>query len=271
MRQVGNCSFTLNLTDSMVCRPQVYQIGQARGQWRNGQLLNGPVASAPGENLNTVAAHVRDELGLARFEIGMTRHDPVAVERKRPDSRRSARATWGRRTRRMVLRPGAKGDGWWYGWLEPCDSRGGMGGKVAAEADGATASLNRSGFSGAIPAPSRYDRWSHCFGQCFGGSRYVGWNRAPGRAVAWLSRCGRTGRTPETRELMVAGTSFHVVYLLSDDIELIRVLRGAQQWPPENEETRTSPTVRPVMGRSWLRGMSLLFCRLTASCRMPVR
>ncbi len=37
-------------------------------------------------NLNTAAAYVRDELGLARFEIDMTEHDPAAVERKRPDT-----------------------------------------------------------------------------------------------------------------------------------------------------------------------------------------
>lgn len=37
-------------------------------------------------NLNTAAAYVRDELGLARFEIDMTEHDPTAVERKRPDT-----------------------------------------------------------------------------------------------------------------------------------------------------------------------------------------
>jgi len=37
-------------------------------------------------NLNTAAAYVRDELGLARFEIDMTGHDPAAVERKRPDT-----------------------------------------------------------------------------------------------------------------------------------------------------------------------------------------
>jgi toxin ParE1/3/4 len=39
---------------------------------------------------------------------------------------------------------------------------------------------------------------------------------------------------PETRELVVSGTPYIVVYLISDDVELIRVLHGAQQWPPEN-------------------------------------
>jgi hypothetical protein len=37
-------------------------------------------------NLNTAAAYVRDELGLLRFEIDMSEHDPAAVELKRPDT-----------------------------------------------------------------------------------------------------------------------------------------------------------------------------------------
>lgn len=47
-------------------------------------------------------------------------------------------------------------------------------------------------------------------------------------------RSGRGGRVLETRELVVSGTPYIVVYLVSDDVELIRVLHGAQQWPPEN-------------------------------------
>lgn len=47
-------------------------------------------------------------------------------------------------------------------------------------------------------------------------------------------RSGRIGRVPETRELVVSGTPYIVVYLISDDVELIRVLHGAQKWPPEN-------------------------------------
>ena len=47
-------------------------------------------------------------------------------------------------------------------------------------------------------------------------------------------RSGRIGRMPETRELVVSGTPYIVVYLVSDDVELIRVLHGAQKWPPEN-------------------------------------
>lgn len=47
-------------------------------------------------------------------------------------------------------------------------------------------------------------------------------------------RSGRIGRMLETRELVVSGTPYIVVYMLSDVVELIRVLHGAQQWPPEN-------------------------------------
>lgn len=47
-------------------------------------------------------------------------------------------------------------------------------------------------------------------------------------------RSGRIGRMPETRELVVSGTPYIVVYLVSDGVELIRVLHGAQKWPPEN-------------------------------------
>ncbi|WP_430246538.1 type II toxin-antitoxin system RelE/ParE family toxin (plasmid) [Neorhizobium sp. DAR64861/K0K2] len=45
-------------------------------------------------------------------------------------------------------------------------------------------------------------------------------------------RSGRTGRMPETRELVVTGTAYIVVYIVGDDVELVRVLHGAQQWPP---------------------------------------
>ena len=47
-------------------------------------------------------------------------------------------------------------------------------------------------------------------------------------------RSGRAGRIPETRELVVSGTPYIVVYMVSENVELIRVLHGAQQWPPES-------------------------------------
>lgn len=47
---------------------------------------------------------------------------------------------------------------------------------------------------------------------------------------------GRIGRLPGTRELVVARTSLLVVYRMMEYIELIRVLHGAQQWPPADGE-----------------------------------
>lgn len=44
---------------------------------------------------------------------------------------------------------------------------------------------------------------------------------------------GRVGRIAETRELVVTGTPFIVVYTVGDRVDLIRVLHGAQKWPAE--------------------------------------
>ncbi len=43
---------------------------------------------------------------------------------------------------------------------------------------------------------------------------------------------GRPGRVPFTRELIIANTPFVVVYRIRTDVEVIRVLHGAQSWPP---------------------------------------
>lgn len=43
---------------------------------------------------------------------------------------------------------------------------------------------------------------------------------------------GRTGRSPNTRELVLTGLPYLVVYRLGDDVvEILRILHGAQQWP----------------------------------------
>jgi toxin ParE1/3/4 len=43
---------------------------------------------------------------------------------------------------------------------------------------------------------------------------------------------GRSGRSPDTRELVLAGLPYLVVYRLGEDIvEILRILHGAQQWP----------------------------------------
>ena len=42
----------------------------------------------------------------------------------------------------------------------------------------------------------------------------------------------RTGRVPLTRELIVGGTPWIIVYRVrADVVEIIRVLHGAQSWP----------------------------------------
>jgi addiction module RelE/StbE family toxin len=44
---------------------------------------------------------------------------------------------------------------------------------------------------------------------------------------------GRIGRVPLTRELIVGGTPWIIIYRVrADAVEIIRVLHGAQSWPP---------------------------------------
>ena len=46
-------------------------------------------------------------------------------------------------------------------------------------------------------------------------------------------RRGRPGRIAGTRELVVPGTPYIVVYMLrADYVRIHRVLHGAQRWPP---------------------------------------
>ena len=59
-------------------------------------------------NLNTAAAYVRDELGLARFEIDMTAHDLAAVELKRPDTAE----------RQRQIHEAAEHDAWFRGEVQ---------------------------------------------------------------------------------------------------------------------------------------------------------
>ncbi len=42
-------------------------------------------------------------------------------------------------------------------------------------------------------------------------------------------RSGRPGRVPETRELVVAGAPYIVIYRIGPAVELLRVLHGARQ------------------------------------------
>ena len=49
-------------------------------------------------------------------------------------------------------------------------------------------------------------------------------------------RAGRIGRVTDTRELVVEGVPFIVIYrqVGSDQLQVIRVLHDAQQWPSTN-------------------------------------
>ncbi|MGO4354689.1 type II toxin-antitoxin system RelE/ParE family toxin [Rhizobium sp. RAF36] len=49
-------------------------------------------------------------------------------------------------------------------------------------------------------------------------------------------RAGRPGRQPGTRELVVPQTPFVIIYRVDEnaqEIQILRLLRGAQQWPPD--------------------------------------
>lgn len=47
---------------------------------------------------------------------------------------------------------------------------------------------------------------------------------------------GRAGRVEDTRELVVTGTPYVVVYSVRDDtIRILRILHGAQRWPDDAE------------------------------------
>jgi len=46
---------------------------------------------------------------------------------------------------------------------------------------------------------------------------------------------GRSGRVPNTRELVIDGTPYLAVYHITEEVEILRVLHGAQQWPPDDE------------------------------------
>jgi len=50
---------------------------------------------------------------------------------------------------------------------------------------------------------------------------------------------GRAGRVESTRELVVAGTPYIVVYTVDarlDSVVILRVLHGRRMWPEENDE-----------------------------------
>jgi toxin ParE1/3/4 len=55
--------------------------------------------------------------------------------------------------------------------------------------------------------------------------------------LARFPRCGRLGRVAQTRELVVSGTPFLLIYRVDDDrVVVLRALRASQKWPPGEEE-----------------------------------
>lgn len=47
---------------------------------------------------------------------------------------------------------------------------------------------------------------------------------------------GRIGREVDTRELVIDGTPFVAIYQVTERVEILRVMHGAQQWPPGDRE-----------------------------------
>jgi len=47
---------------------------------------------------------------------------------------------------------------------------------------------------------------------------------------------GRRGRVPRTRELVIQRTPYIAIYALrSDLVFILRIVHGAQQWPPRRD------------------------------------
>jgi toxin ParE1/3/4 len=58
--------------------------------------------------------------------------------------------------------------------------------------------------------------------------------RAAVDQLAEYPSMGRVGRVPLTRELIIGGTPWIIVYRVrAEMVEIIRVLHGAQSWPPQ--------------------------------------
>ncbi len=47
-------------------------------------------------------------------------------------------------------------------------------------------------------------------------------------------RAGRTGKVPGTRELVVSGTPYMLLYRIADGVvQILGVIHGARDWPPK--------------------------------------
>lgn len=51
-------------------------------------------------------------------------------------------------------------------------------------------------------------------------------------SLATLPSRGRRGRVAGTRELVFARLPFVAVYQVHDEVQVLRILHGARQWPP---------------------------------------
>jgi toxin ParE1/3/4 len=47
---------------------------------------------------------------------------------------------------------------------------------------------------------------------------------------------GRPGRVQGTRERIITGTPYIVVYRVRHEVEILRVLHGAMRWPPKDSQ-----------------------------------
>ena len=66
--------------------------------------------------------------------------------------------------------------------------------------------------------------------------------------LANFPNLGRPGRQKGTRELVISGTPYIVIYkVASPDLAILRVLHGAQKWPPGRRRKPSSegPSGRP--------------------------
>ena len=50
-----------------------------------------------------------------------------------------------------------------------------------------------------------------------------------------MPRSGRIGSEPGTYELVIPRTPYIAIYQVTDLVEVLRVLHGAQQWPPSTQ------------------------------------
>ncbi|HVP85309.1 MAG TPA: type II toxin-antitoxin system RelE/ParE family toxin [Rhizomicrobium sp.] len=68
--------------------------------------------------------------------------------------------------------------------------------------------------------------------------RIVSQLQRAGEGLDQFPKLGRAGKVSRTRELVVAGTPYFLVYYIRrDHIEIARAVHGARQWPPSRKRT----------------------------------